>query len=345
MAALQRSLTGDDTNVIGIVGRGFTPEITKLAVGADGRTDWRKAWQLFNQNQWIEDIEDVRKAVVGAKGTVLLYGASGGASLVHHYLLHHGDFVTRAYTESPGNSFMNGELGITSDHFWSEIGESDPTLRPLLLQALAKHPAQRLRILLTIQRQHFFVTDDSLPDARATLIRALAGGDDTVLEAAAKEYQVDPIIDYFTSAAGAAIAVREFELIYPTGGFDAVSDATVHPYIEAMLHFTKPLVELARAGAIAMPPNDFTAAHRLDTEVFLMVSRWDEAADYRTAIALAYSYPRHALFIADDNHVFAKLTKSGLRQRFPRTFLSHGLNSAELRALLSQAKPYRWREQ
>lgn len=83
IAQLQQAIFGDAFNVVGIVGRGGTQEFIKATLDVASQPDWAKAWQVFNSDQWIGDIDSVRKAVVGDKGKILLYGRSGGAYLVH----------------------------------------------------------------------------------------------------------------------------------------------------------------------------------------------------------------------------------------------------------------------
>jgi hypothetical protein len=65
---------------------------------------------------------------------------------------------------------------------------------------------------------------------------------------------------------------------------------------------------------------------------------------YRAAIALAENYPHHCLFIANDNHTFERLSKSGDNERMLRAFLESGLSSAKTRAALNTAEPLRWIE-
>src|SRR2546430_10390831 len=100
--------------------------------------------------------------------------------------------------------------------------------------------------------------------------------------------------------------------------------ARVQPLIETQYHFTQPLIRLVESGEIPAPTFDITAAHRLDTEVFILAGRADEAVDYRASIALAAHYPHHYLFIANDNHTFEKLNKSGDSNRIVRAFLESG---------------------
>ena len=93
------------------------------------------------------------------------------------------------------------------------------------------------------------------------------------------------------------------------------------PILASEYPLLKPLIDLADAGKIPAPGFKISAAHRLNTEVFILAARHDEAVDYRTSIALAYNYPLHQLFIADDNHLFMKLNTRGIHTRLMRTFL------------------------
>lgn len=342
---LQKQIFGTDFNVVGIVGRGFSEDFTRVALDSTGHPDWLKAWQIFHSAQWVEDIESVRREVLGDNGKVLLYGASGGATLVHEYLMKHGSHVTRAYTESAADPELNCELGISIDRFWEEIRAADPALQTTLLEALIQHPAERTSILMTLQRQHFFVSAEKLPAARAEFIRELAKGDIAYFERVQKEYQVDAILGLFNSETGMPISVRELEFIYPTGAFQRLRTDRVDPYIESEYSFLRPLVDLITAGKIPAPGFKLSAAHGLNTEVFILAGRWDEAVDYRTSIALGNSYPAHELFIADDNHVFGKLNASGFHSGLIRTFLKYGLSSPELKNSLNAAEAYRWKEQ
>jgi hypothetical protein len=103
-------------------------------------------------------------------------------------------------------------------------------------------------------------------------------------------------------------------------------------------------VDLIKAGKIPPPGFSLSAGHSVNTEVFILAGRRDEAVDYRTSIALASVYPNHRLFIADDNHVFAKLSASGLHTTLIRTFLKYGFDSSELKDILMRAEPFRWKE-
>lgn len=342
---LQKDLFGDEFNVVGIVSRGATPAFVKAALDQKGKTDWSKAWRIFNSDQWISDINEVRKNVVGANGKILLYGRSGGAYLVHQYLTRYGGNVTRVYTQSPVNPALNRELRIDIDRFWEELGKQDAELQPLLKSALAKHPEQRIPVLIALQRQHFFLSADALPAARAELIRAIERGDMQFLEQARKDYQVDDILRLHESGESIPQIVRVLELIYPSGAYDRLSNrGSIYPLLETQFHFQAPLINLLRQGVVRIPEFDFSALHKLTTEVFILAAQRDEAVDYRTSIALAHNYPRHELFIADDNHVFTTLNESGMTKQLLRSFLKYGLTSQQFREAIKKAEPNRWVE-
>ena len=122
MKAPQDSTLGKGVNVVGIVTRGTTSQFVKAALDRSGKPDWLQAWKVFNSEEWIGDIESIRKALVGEKGHISLYGRSGGAYLVHQYLSEHGGHVERAFTRSAVNPFLNAELGISLDTYWSDLG-------------------------------------------------------------------------------------------------------------------------------------------------------------------------------------------------------------------------------
>lgn len=344
VAQLQQTLFGDAFNVVGIITRGSTKEFIKATLDTNNQPDWARAWRIFNSDQWIEDIESIRREVLGDKGKVLLYGRSGGAYLVHQYLTKYGAHVLRAFTQSAVNPSLNRELGIDIERFAGELDSQDPNLQPMLREALARYPGDRIKILMALQRQHFYVPGEKLPAARAELIRTLASGDRGFYEQVLKEYEVDSIIKLSESPDIIPQDVRVLELIYPSGAFRKLDGATVQPLIETQYYFTRPLISLVEAGRIPAPAFSFTAAYRLGTEVFILAARGDEAVDYRTSIALASRYPRHQLFIADDNHVFARLTANGLSSRLLQSFLRFGLDSSELQSAMEAAEPYRWAE-
>jgi hypothetical protein len=344
MKVLQESTLGNGVNVVGIVTRGTTPAFIKAALDRSGKPDWLQAWKVFNSEEWIGDIESVRKALVGEQGHISLYGRSGGAYLIHQYLSEHGKYVDRAFTQSAVNPSLNAELGISLDTYWSDLGRQDPALQKELQAALAAHPEDRIGILMTLQRQHFFVPAEGIATARAALIHALASGDMDAYRKARKAYEVDEMAGMYASNDIIPQDVRVLELIAPSGAFDRLGDGELYPLAETQAFEIRPLLTLLHAGSITLPSFDFNATHRCPAEVFVLAGRNDEAVDYRTEIALASAYPHHFLFIADDNHVFSTLSASGESKKLISTFLVGGSASQSFITASREAQPYRWAE-
>ena len=341
VAELQESLFGSDFNVVGIVGRGSTEAFVERTQGADGLTDWTAAWRIFQSRQWIEDIDWVRRDLLGPDGTVMLYGRSGGAFLVHQYLAVHGRHVSRAFTQAPLNPFIVRELGLNSDKFWEEI---TPAERQQIAKVLTDHPEKREDMIRTLQRQNFFHTVEELPTARHALISALAAGDEASYAKARRDYQVDSINELMNAPGGVAIRVRLFEFFEPSGARARLADAKIYPDLENQRYLAAPLLSLVDTGKIMHPSFDSASLHKLDTEVFVLAGRHDHTADFRSLISLAAHYPRHALFVADDNHTFQKLGAVGHVRALQTSFLRYGLHSSQLQSAMQSTTSLRWQE-
>ncbi len=347
VAGLQRETLGDvagEFNVAGILGRGISPQAIAAARDGEGEPDWAAAWRIFRSEQWIEDIDAVRRELVGEEGSISLFGASGGAFLACQYLTKHGAHVERAVTAAPVHPPLVAELGLNTDRFWQEIGAYDASLHGLVLDALEKHASERDSVVMTLQRQNFFVPPERLDEERAGLIHALAEGDDERFARARDEYQVDIVRQFFDSPAGIPVRVRMFELFHPSGAAGRLGSGILYPDLENQFNFARPLADLCGAGTIPAPSFDQASLHRLDTAVLLIAGRFDHTVDYRAAIALAACYPRHHLFLASDDHLLGKLKREGHYAALTHAALRYGLDSAEFRAALASAEPARWRE-
>lgn len=342
MKALQADLFGPGVNVVGIIPRGVTAAFLDAAIEPWGQTNWRRAWAIFNSEEWIADIEAVRQSLVGARGQVDLYGRSGGAYLVHQYLAEHPTAVRRAFTQSAVDPALNRELHIPLDDYFTNIVASDSGLGAMLLASLPKSGESRLRALLTLQRQHFYVPADSLHRAQRELVAALATADSAALGRFERDYEVGQILTLERSREGIPQNVRVLELLYPSGAFGSRRPGNLYPLLESQAVFIAPLLDLVASGAIAVPVRDARQAHRVTADVFVLAAYNDEAVDYRTSIALANQYQSHVLFIANDNHVFAAMDRAGVRAPLVRKFLDGGPNSAAFREARARAAPMEW---
>jgi pimeloyl-ACP methyl ester carboxylesterase len=154
-AQLQDKIFGPHVNVVGLIPRGSTPAFAQAFSKNGTGTDWVRAWTVFRSEQWTEDIEQVRRHLLGADGKVALYGRSGGAYLVHQYLTKYGRFVSRAFTQSAVNPIIVRELKLSIDDYWNDLGQEDASLQRSQLSALDHFPDQRETVLLVLQDNIF----------------------------------------------------------------------------------------------------------------------------------------------------------------------------------------------
>ena len=344
MSDLQASLFGPGFNVVGLVGRGLTPEAVKAALGPEGRPDWEKSWRLFRAEQWIEDLETLRATLVGRRSRVLLFGQSGGALLVRQYLAVHGDHVRRAVSAAPVEPFLVGGMGLATDRFWEEIGAGGRELQDAMLSAIARFGSDRVALAMTLQRQNFFVPRDRLGEERAHLIRALAAGETDTYARARDEYQVAEAKVLLDLPEGIPARVRMYELFQPSDGLARLAGSGFHPDLENQRNFAAPLLDLMARGRIEAPALDRGAFHRLATEILVIGGRWDHTVDYRTVFVQAAGYAHGTLFLADDDHMLGRLKAGGDPARLSAGFLRDGPASEAWREALARAAPLRFSE-
>lgn len=330
---------GDEFNVVGIFGRADAPEVQER-VGAGPAVDWSQAYRLLRAEQWIGDLDAVRRALLGPEGHIGLYGRSGGAFLVHQYMARYGRHVDRVFTQAAVNPFLQARFGLSSDRFWEELSAED---RVRLSKLLASGRYPRRRIANLFQRQNFFVGRSELPAARTALLSDLVDGKADRISAREAEYQIDALAKLAATPRGPAMHVRLFEFFAPVAMGYENPTTTLYPDLEVSAAFAEPLMQLLRKGAIAAPSMDFRALHGLPAEVFLVAGRWDHTCDYRTQIALASCYPISELALLDDDHVFHRLRESGQTAPLVRAVFA-GFGTPAYVAAVKRIQSLRWHE-
>jgi pimeloyl-ACP methyl ester carboxylesterase len=336
IAPLQDELFGDRFNVVGIFGRGANEGMKEELLRSDTSLDWLRTYELLKSEEWVNDIEAVRKDVVGVHGTVLLYGRSGGGLLVHQYLARYPGHVRRVFTQAPVNRFVDAEFGLNSDDFWNEIGAVDKELQSLLLEVLERHHDEHDKIMLLLQRQNFFVPANKIGIERSRLIHVLGNWDENEIAALTKQYQVDGILSSLETR-DPATSVRLFELSAPVLSHErrAIQDR-ISPDIEVGMTFGAPLISLLNKGEIKMPSMDLEALYRVSAEVYIMAGRFDHTADYRSQMVLAAHYPKHRLLLLTDDHDFLELNKTGLYPLLLQSALAEGIHGPQRQGIESR---------
>ncbi len=328
---LQADLVGSDFNVVGVMPRSQSNAVVER-VSAASPMDWAKAYRLLRSGQFVADIDAVRRHLLGDDRRVLLYGRSGGALLVHEYLATHCHRVERAFTQATVMPFVQAELGVQSDRFWEEIG---PETRQHISRVLKAHPARRLAILRTFQRQNFFEAD--VGEARAALAARLFAGDWAYFEERREAYQVSAIESLIASPYGIAVRVRLYEFHQPVA--DLVPKAGIPaPDFENTRAIAMPLLEAYRAGRLPPPRMNLAALDSCATEVLLLAGVRDHTADIRVQLPLAAKYRNAQVVALDDDHVFSRLNDSGQYRNLVVAFLRHGLGSPALENVVARLR-------
>jgi hypothetical protein len=341
---LQNSLFDSTFNVVGIIGRNNNDDLKNSVIDNKGDINWTTAYNIFSWQQYVNDIDAVRKRILGKNGRILLYGQSGGGFLVHQYLSVFGRYVDKAFTGAAVNYSLDYESRINHDRFWEETCNQDPTFQGRFSQLINNNYFPRDLIAMLFQRQNFFVKTDSLVYERNKLLNLLSINDTSSINDYKLKYQIKDILSFYNSPDGIPIKVRLFEFILPLLKNFKIEIYKLRPDIENLYFSSLPLIEVFSKQQIKPGQMEFNNLHLLKTNVFILSGRWDHTADYRSQIALAFIYTNHYLFIANDNHTFITLKNQGLYNKLLIEFFKYDPGDNNLADLLTKCEPYRWKE-
>lgn len=341
---LQNSLFDSTFNVVGIIGRNNNSDLKNSVIDDKGNINWPMAYNIFSWQQYINDIDAVRKKLLGRNGRINMYGQSGGGLLVHQYLSVYGKFVDKAFTGAAVNYSLDNESGINHDKFWEETCDQDSTFPTRFSQLINKNSFPRDLIAMLFQRQNFFVKPDSLVYERNKLLNLLLMNDTASINDYKIKYQIKDILSFYDSPDGIPIKVRLFEFILPLLKNFEIETYKLRPNIENLYFSALPLIEVFDKNQIKPIQINLDHLHLLETDVFILSGRWDHTADYRSQIALASIYRNHYLFIANDNHTFISLKNGGLYNKLLTAFLKYGKQDILFANVIRNCESYRWTE-
>jgi hypothetical protein len=341
---LQTTLLDTSYNVVGVISRSNNGDLKNMVADKTGNINWEKAHIIFSWQQYINDINEVRKKIVGKVGRICLYGQSGGGFLIHQFLSLYGQYVDKAFTAASVNYSLDAEEGINHDKFWDETTKSNPQFVKKFKLLTSQNIISREMIAMLFQRQNFFINPDSLVFERKKLLNVLLANDTTAIKQYQENYQITAIQNFYASADGVPIKVRLFEFIFPLLKDFQFKKDFLQPDIENLYFSSLPLIEAYNNHKIQPQTMQFLSQHSLKTKVFVLAGRWDHTADYRSQIALAATYPQHILFIVNDNHTFNELKKNRLYQKLILSFLKSE-SIANMQTLIkNEYWHYQWKE-
>jgi len=343
-ARFQKETFGNKMNVLVLFGRSMNNLIDSYLRDKNGEIEWQQAYRLFKSDQWIEDIESVRKAVDPNK-KINLYGRSGGGLLLLQYLKKYGDNVEKAFCQTALVPNLESILGFRHDRLWEEIIEYDEVLGDKLLKSIEENYFEKDDIILTLQRQNFFVESKQIGKEREMLINALFENNSVVFDSLKIEYQVEAVKGMSSTSLGISSNVREYEF-FMNDYYDIMQEnkTVVRVDIEAVKFYAKPLINEYEKGNVPRPTNDFSNFHNLNTQVFIFAARWDHTVDYRGQYYLTGLIPKSILFLVNDNHVFSTIYNTDNYSKIVQYALLFDKSSNEMKIFLEETSSLRWHE-
>ena len=144
-------------NWVRISGRHFSEDLQNF-IQENSQEDWEKIYRWLNQNQVSQDIEIIRKKILGKK-KVILIGYSSSAGIMMHYLSSYSQSVEKLILINPflmdiqtnlsfwnfSNYFQNQPTALTKCEFFEfayrssfDFFNSDPSLRDSLINSSMK---------------------------------------------------------------------------------------------------------------------------------------------------------------------------------------------------------------
>jgi pimeloyl-ACP methyl ester carboxylesterase len=341
---IRDDIFGSGFNVLGIIPRSTSDSLRNLAVRSNEDIDWPKAYDLFNAFQCVNDINFVIENVLQDQNQIYLYGVSGGAFLISEYLsVFPGSRVQKVFIGSPVNPVIEAQLGLIHDNFEREFLARYRASKDQLFQVLESGFFERWLVANLLQRQNFFVSPDSLEQARIQLIEELYRKDTAAIENYRNIYQIDAIQEFFKTNEGIPIRVRLLEFIAPLLEFWQVSDSLFYPDLENSYHVAEPLIVKIAKNSIRFQPY-FSAenARQFKGEVFILSGRYDHVVDYRSSIYLSALFEKSKLLLTKGDHMFHFLKSEGEYNNLVRDFFNYGLDFMDW---FEKYRKYQWIEQ
>jgi pimeloyl-ACP methyl ester carboxylesterase len=280
------------------------------------KKDWVRIYESLNSDNVIEDIENIRKDLLGDKKINIL-GGSGTAMMGLKYLSKYHQNVDRAYLMSFFKDAQgSSESGIK---FFNEFLEKN-NLEKAYSEIVQKQEVKIEQLLFLIQRLLYYDQDKAVQ-----LIEKVSQNDLTLVDQLTDQLGT---VDYFIRSAQKYkpwTVVFMYETNIKTSE-KGTPDINYPFYKEA-----EPLNELAEQGLIPKKKFDIQNLENISTEVLLLAGTQDQVAPVEETIRIHKQLPHSKLAVFKAYHCLegppeAKKARNDLVDLF---FL-HGSASKEL---------------
>lgn len=273
---------------------------------------WEKAYLAFNSDNAVEDIELIRKHLLGDKKICIL-GGSGIAMLGLKYLVKYHKHVSRAFLMS---FFKDAEGGSRSgvsyfDSFLKNFGLTDKYAKIIKEKIV---PLDQLLFLL----QRLLYSDEK---KAIKLINETSSKDIRLFIEESKTHgSVDFFVRFVQKYSPQAVA-----FMYET---NITTSLTGEPDINSpFLQIGKPLLEIEKAGKIDIGRFKMGKLDNITTEVLLVAGILDQVAPIKEMRKIRSLMPRSKLAIFKSYHCLMNSESKQCRNRLVEIFFKYGMNS------------------
>ncbi len=313
-------LRGNSYVLIGVRGHSpsFFPEVYK-----NGKVDYSMAINLFNSDQQVEDIEQIRldliaKGILPTDSNINIFGASGAGVLAQQYISKYGAHVNRVILESTGAPDLARKLNV---NYSPDFKDFNPTAAALLDSVLKNRPSDKQTICNILYQKGR--SEKSPKDEQLKFIKQLQNG------GSLWKYKFKPItnisiLDYMIKPPKEISArVRWFELV----GNDLMryeSQKEINLLYELSSKAVSDLITFHKTNNI--PAKEFIINRSsFSGEVLILKGTEDVVFSDEINRAIQHNYPNARLMLFKDGHRMQNDKEQYIKIR--KSFLLEGFSS------------------
>ena len=285
--------------------------------------DWKTAYEYLNTDNAVEDIERIRKNLLGDQKAYLL-GGSGTAMMGLKYLAKYHRHVERAYLMS---FFKDAETSSRSGLTFFDSFLKQNHLEKTFADIIERKDISPEQFLFLVQRLLYFDQDKT-----RELIQRTAGGD--MSPAAVWTQKLGPV-DYFIRSAQKyrpwAVVFMYETNIEPR--FPGKPDIN-YPFFT----MAQPLNKLAAQRLIPTERFDIRGLENISTEILLVGGTLDQVAPIADIEEIHELLPRSRLAVFEAYHCLQVIPEAKqCRNELINVFLQNGLGSGALSRFLKKS--------
>lgn len=279
----------DQFNLVSIKGRYQSRDLNDFFENRKA-PDWDMKYNLLNQKQVAEDVELIRRELLGNEKVTLL-GYSSSASVLHYYLSLYPDQVSTMISISP--MFFDVEENLS---FWNQFS--------FIEEKVEKLNSDRALDFAYFSHSDFFNSSKSIKDSLLVL--------------ALNQFKADKISGFsklqFKSI---SLRVRAFELIYNTSPFSETTSKTLESFLRAAL----PIFQTFKEKPFLVYGLNFDKWLEFEGKVVLIGGAFDLLLNPKILDVLAEFYPNSTLIQLKDGHALKVFQSSPYYSDFLEAFI------------------------